>query len=227
MVVAGVMSGTSADGVDVALCRIAPGTQEGDGPRVRLIGLLETAYPRLVRAAVLRVMEGEAVTAAEMSRLNWRLGEIYADCVEKAAEKFGVRVGLVGCHGQTVQHEAGGAGLGRGAIDLADGRGGGDCRADAMPGGERLPSGGSGGGRGGCAAGADAGLVYVSVGEGEPGVAEPGRDWEPDGRTGGGGVDEVMAFDTGPGNMVVGRCMATCMGRSTTARGRWRGGDGC
>ena len=59
----------------------------------------------LVRAAVLRVMEGEAQTAAQMSRLNWRLGEIYADCVEKAAEKFGVRVGLVGCHGQTVQHE--------------------------------------------------------------------------------------------------------------------------
>ena len=80
--------------------------EAGDSPRVRLIGLLETAYPRLVRAGVLRVMEGEAVTAAEMSRLNWRLGEIYADCVEKAAEKFGVRVGLVGCHGQTVHHAA-------------------------------------------------------------------------------------------------------------------------
>ncbi len=40
-----------------------------------------------------------------MSRLNWRLGAIYADCVEKAAAKFGVTVGLVGCHGQTVHHE--------------------------------------------------------------------------------------------------------------------------
>jgi anhydro-N-acetylmuramic acid kinase len=50
-------------------------------------------------------MEGEALPAAEMSRLNWRLGGIYADCVERAAAKFGVKVGLVGCHGQTVHHE--------------------------------------------------------------------------------------------------------------------------
>jgi anhydro-N-acetylmuramic acid kinase len=103
MIVAGVMSGTSADGVDVAVCRIGPGT---GSPKVKLIGHLEAPYPKGVRAAVLRVMEGEALTAAEMSRLNWRLGAIYADCVERAAKEFGVKVGLVGCHGQTVHHEA-------------------------------------------------------------------------------------------------------------------------
>jgi anhydro-N-acetylmuramic acid kinase len=106
MIVAGVMSGTSADGVDVALCRIGLGARTGDTPRVKLIGMLSTAYPKAVRAAVLRVMEGEALPAAEMSRLNWRLGGIYADCVERAAAKFGVKVALVGCHGQTVHHEA-------------------------------------------------------------------------------------------------------------------------
>ncbi|MGA1982875.1 MAG: anhydro-N-acetylmuramic acid kinase [Acidobacteriaceae bacterium] len=106
MIVAGVMSGTSADGVDVALCRIGPSAGRGDPPRVKLIGHLGAAYPKAVRAAVLRAMEGEALPAAEMSRLNWRLGGIYADCVERAAAKFGVKVGLVGCHGQTVHHEA-------------------------------------------------------------------------------------------------------------------------
>jgi anhydro-N-acetylmuramic acid kinase len=105
LLVAGVMSGTSADGVDVALCRIAPGLRADDMPRVKLIGHIATRYPKAVRAAVLGVMEGDALPAAELSRLNWRLGEIYADCVAKAAAKFGVKLGLVGCHGQTVHHQ--------------------------------------------------------------------------------------------------------------------------
>ena len=44
-----------------------------------------------------------------MSRLNWRLGEIYGDCVEKACAEIGLKVGLVGCHGQTVFHQGVGA----------------------------------------------------------------------------------------------------------------------
>ena len=105
MVVAGVMSGTSADGVDVALCRVGPGADEGS-PRVRLLGLKSFAYPKAVRAEVLALMAGEPRSAADMGRLNWRLGEIYAQCVASAAEEFGVRPALVGCHGQTIHHEA-------------------------------------------------------------------------------------------------------------------------
>jgi anhydro-N-acetylmuramic acid kinase len=104
MVVAGVMSGTSADGVDVALCRISGGV--GGVPRVKVLGHVGFRYSKAVRAAVLTAMEGGATTTGELSRLNWRLGAIYAECVEKAAAKFGVKVGLVGCHGQTVYHEA-------------------------------------------------------------------------------------------------------------------------
>ena len=102
MVVAGVMSGTSADGVDIALVRISPGAEV---PRLKMLGHVGFKYPKEVRAALMRVMEGEATTAAEMSRLHWRLGEIYADCVEKASLQIGVRAGLVGMHGQTVYHQ--------------------------------------------------------------------------------------------------------------------------
>jgi anhydro-N-acetylmuramic acid kinase len=221
MVVAGVMSGTSADGVDVALCRISPGGREGDSPRVRLIGLLETNYPKAVRAAVLRVMEGEAQTAAEMSRLNWRLGEIYAGCVEKAAEKFGVRVGLVGCHGQTVQHETGAVRflgapvrstwqIGEAAVVAERMR----CPvvsdfrpADLAAGGEGAPlvpmldyclfrS-------------AKVNRVLLNLGGIANLTAIPA----------GGGLEDVVAFDTGPGNMVVDHCVGRIFGRAYDRNG--------
>jgi anhydro-N-acetylmuramic acid kinase len=213
MVVAGVMSGTSLDGVDVALCRIAPGAPEGDSPRVHLIGLLETRYSKAVREVVLRVMEGEAQTAAQMSRLNWRLGEIYADCVEKAAEKFGVRVGLVGCHGQTVQHET------RGKV-RSTGRSTWQMGEAAMI-AERMR----------CPVVSDFRPADVAAGgEGAPLV--PMLDWclfrsakvnrvllnlggiaNVTAIPAGAGLDRLMAFDTGPGNMVVDHCMASLFGK--------------
>jgi anhydro-N-acetylmuramic acid kinase len=107
MVVAGVMSGTSADGVDVAVCRILPALRVGGTPRVKLIGHAGFAYSKPVRAAVLEAMDAQAISVADLARLNWRLGEVYADAVAKAAEQFGVKVGLVGCHGQTVYHQGG------------------------------------------------------------------------------------------------------------------------
>ena len=105
MVVAGVMSGTSADGVDVAVCRISPALKKGGTPRVKLLGHVGSAYPKEVRAAVLNAMDADAISVAELARLNWRLGEVYADAVVKAQEELGVRIGLVGCHGQTVYHQ--------------------------------------------------------------------------------------------------------------------------
>jgi anhydro-N-acetylmuramic acid kinase len=107
MVVAGVMSGTSADGVDVAICRISPARDSAGTPRVKLLGHLGVAYPKGVKAAVLGAMDAEAISVAELARLNWRLGEVYADAVEKAQLAVGVKVGLVGCHGQTVYHQGG------------------------------------------------------------------------------------------------------------------------
>jgi anhydro-N-acetylmuramic acid kinase len=103
MIVAGVMSGTSADGVDVAVVRVT----EADGePRVKVLGHEGFAYSKAVRGAVLRAMEGEALPVAELARLNWRLGEVYADAVDATVAKLGVKVGLVAMHGQTIYHQA-------------------------------------------------------------------------------------------------------------------------
>lgn len=103
MIVAGVMSGTSADGVDVALVRISAG---GGSPRLKVLGYRSFAYAKAVRTAVLAAMDAPAMSVAEMSRLHWRLGAVYADCVAKTCEELGVQAALVGLHGQTVYHQA-------------------------------------------------------------------------------------------------------------------------
>ncbi|MBV8438114.1 MAG: anhydro-N-acetylmuramic acid kinase [Silvibacterium sp.] len=103
MVVAGVMSGTSADGIDVALVRISPGTRR---PGIKLLAHHATSYPPALRRAVLAAMDAKQISTAELSRLNWRLGMAYAEAVRAAADKYRVKIDLVGCHGQTVYHQA-------------------------------------------------------------------------------------------------------------------------
>ncbi|RXS95749.1 anhydro-N-acetylmuramic acid kinase [Silvibacterium dinghuense] len=102
MIVAGIMSGTSADGIDVALVRITPGPS---GPRLKLLAHYAERYPARLRAAVLAAMNASAISAAELARLNWRLGLAYADSVTTAVTKYGFRPDLIGCHGQTIYHQ--------------------------------------------------------------------------------------------------------------------------
>ncbi len=101
MIVAGVMSGTSADGIDVALVQI-----EGRGIRSRLELLAHhhVAYAPKVRRAVLETMNA-AASVADLSRLNFLLGELYADAIETAQRRCGLQCELVGCHGQTIYHQ--------------------------------------------------------------------------------------------------------------------------
>ncbi len=104
-IVAGVMSGTSADGVDVAICRIAPGLQPGGLPRVKVLAHRGFPFAPEVRSAVLAAMNAEAISTAELARLSWRLGEVYADAVTETMQRTGLQPQLVAMHGQTLFHE--------------------------------------------------------------------------------------------------------------------------
>lgn len=102
MTVAGVMSGTSADGIDVAVVRIAPGTAR---PRLTLLAHEGFKFPAGLRRAVLAAMNATATSTAELARLNWRLGIAYAEAVSATVKRHAVKLDLIGCHGQTVFHQ--------------------------------------------------------------------------------------------------------------------------
>ena len=103
----GLMSGTSVDGIDVALVRIAPSIKE-NAAHARLENFITVPFPAAVRAEVLRIAEGARVSPGEISQLNFRLGRIFADAALRACRKFGVRprhLEVIGSHGQTVFHQ--------------------------------------------------------------------------------------------------------------------------
>ena len=102
MIVAGVMSGTSADGIDVAIIRV-----QGRGFRSRLELLAHYHFPYAaeVRRTVLAAMNATSAKVADLSRLNFLLGELYADAVRAAQRRARLQCDLVGCHGQTLYHQ--------------------------------------------------------------------------------------------------------------------------
>jgi len=106
------MSGTSADGIDVALVRIASDSAARRGSHqdtaARLENFATLPFPPEVRAAVLRVAEGHKLSPGDLSQLNFRLGQVFARALLAACRKFRInprRVDLIGSHGQTVYHQ--------------------------------------------------------------------------------------------------------------------------
>jgi anhydro-N-acetylmuramic acid kinase len=102
MRVAGIMSGTSLDGIDVAIADI-------QGRKIRTVAHRTTAYPQALRARILGVSNATTATG-EISRLNFELGEWYARAVKAVCSRSKTplaSIELIGCHGQTIYHESG------------------------------------------------------------------------------------------------------------------------
>src|SRR5215472_8688504 len=119
LIVAGVMSGTSADGINVALVQVDGGNsasavaeavqsdpaQHHQTLHIKLLGHTEHPYPSRVRSAVLAAMNATRASVADLAGLNVLLGELYADAVLAAQQRFRTKVDLIGCHGQTLYHQ--------------------------------------------------------------------------------------------------------------------------
>ena len=100
MRVAGIMSGTSLDGIDVAIVDLADG-------KINTVAFHTTPYSPAVRAAILAVSNCTTHTAA-IARTHFLLGRLYAQAVRETCRRHRVRmesIDLIGCHGQTIYHQ--------------------------------------------------------------------------------------------------------------------------
>jgi len=203
--VAGLISGTSADGVSAAVTEIT-GTSLGAG--LRVLGFGTYSYPPELKEAVFELFHPETSTVDRICEMNFVLGEFFAECALRVIGECGLTPGevdLIGSHGQTIHHlpglkEVSGYStrstlqIGEAAViaertgipTVADFR-----KADIAAGGEGAP----------LTPYLDLVLhrhpnrsrVLQNIG----GIAN--LTYLPPGAT----ADDVVAFDTGPGNMVI------------------------
>src|SRR5215831_6022736 len=102
--IVGLMTGTSADGVDAALVEFSG---PGDSERPRLRAYRETPIEDALRREILDVAAAESLPPERLMALDAALGERYAVAVRELIDEAGVKpahIDAIGSHGQTVRH---------------------------------------------------------------------------------------------------------------------------
>lgn len=99
------MSGTSVDSVDAALCQVGI----GDDGRIRteLLGFYEHPFPERLRERILSLLHDGPGSLRLTCSLNFEIGELFADAAEtllKRMELAPARLAAIASHGQTVYH---------------------------------------------------------------------------------------------------------------------------
>jgi anhydro-N-acetylmuramic acid kinase len=215
VIVVGLMSGTSVDGIDAAVVRIE---EEADELRLRLLGYQETPHDEGLRRRIHALFDPTTSRIDEACELNALLGEAFAAAARAAVERTGVRPDLVASHGQTVWHQVrpdGGvaATLQLGEPSVIAERLGVTVVADFRP--RDVAAGGQGAP---LSSYPDA-LLFADARRGRAiqnlgGIGNV--TWLPPGA----GPGELLAFDTGPGNALIDHAAWRLTGERFDAEGR-------
>jgi anhydro-N-acetylmuramic acid kinase len=102
--VCGLMSGTSVDGIDAALVEVHGG---GPSTRIKVAGFSETVFPEEIQTLILANSETASSNVQDICVLNALLAQLYADCIHELCVECGIplaSVDLIGMHGQTLRH---------------------------------------------------------------------------------------------------------------------------
>lgn len=104
MKIIGLMSGTSADGVDSALVEI---NHRGNKLQARLIAFEVYAYPPVLKERIFRLFRDRRGSLSLACQLNMEIGEAFATAALKVIKRAGIKprdIAAIGSHGQTVYH---------------------------------------------------------------------------------------------------------------------------
>jgi anhydro-N-acetylmuramic acid kinase len=226
MIVAGVMSGTSADGINVALLRVTASSRSRAGAlALHCLAHAEYPYPTPVRRAVLAAMNAARASVADLARLNFLLAELYADALLVTQERFHLTAELVGCHGQTLYHQGEAAPfLGRKlAVTWQTGEGAILAARVGVPVvSDFRPADMAAGGKGAPLVPFLDFLLYRDRRVGRI-VQNIGGIANLTAVPAGASIDQVLAFDTGPGNMLIDAVTERLFGKSYDRDGRIAG----
>jgi anhydro-N-acetylmuramic acid kinase len=102
--IVGLMSGTSMDGLDVALCAISGA---GETTRVKLLQFQTVDYTDDIKAQIRQVFAQQTINFQHLALLNGWIGQLHASMVLGCLRQWGVAsadVDLIASHGQTVMH---------------------------------------------------------------------------------------------------------------------------
>ncbi len=103
-IVAGMISGTSVDGIDCAIVRLSG---SGLGLELETLGFVSEPYPDELKEEILRNSEDKTSSVRELSQLNFRIAHSFAEVARVGAQAVAISprdIDLIGSHGQTVHH---------------------------------------------------------------------------------------------------------------------------
>lgn len=103
----GLMSGTSVDGIDAAVIKLSSSPEQEYGIETELLAFENTPFPAHVRSSIFELFDPSKATVDKVGAMNMWLGELYAQAVVSVIRKCGLapsQILAIGSHGQTIYH---------------------------------------------------------------------------------------------------------------------------